>query len=201
MSEQANCEMEMHIMRLRGWVLAMVCFVWLPGFSGSAGSLPAGKKNIYLVPAAGAEFRIGAVEFTPDGDGARFAVTMDAPQFGDEFLSMRPFRCLPGFKEMWCHLEYPYDMKRRITSGDLVDLEYALLFLFKPPGGYGIDPWNGLYFKLAVQDDGSIAGDVNDVNLDVLGVPPDDRSARVVRHEDLSVADPGTHAFARLVIR
>ena len=94
---------------------------------------------------------------------------------------MRPFPCIAGDKETWCHLAYPYDLKKRITASDLTDLEYALLFLFKPPAGYGIDTWNGLYFKLSLADNGTISGPVHDVDFGPLGVPPEDRSARVIQ--------------------
>lgn len=151
--------------------------------------------------------QIGKVALSPrDGGGFALKVQVDAPQFKDEFLSMRPFRCLTaklaaGTPEMWCHLPYPYDTRGVVTDGDLVDLEYALLFLFKPPTAYGIDAWNGLYFKLAVAPDGAITGPVTEVNLDVLGAPPDDRSARVIGPADLTAVAPDAHAFARVEIR
>ena len=164
-------------------------------------SLPEGRKTITLVSTAGDKQVIGHVTFVKDGDGATFEVKLDAPEFQEEFLSMRPFPCLAGQKETWCYLSYPYDLKKRITASDLVDLEYALLFLFKAPAGYGIDPWNGLYFKLALAEDGSLAGPVNDVNLDPLGVPPVDRSARIIQPSDLNPADPATHRFSSVEIK
>ena len=166
----------------------------------AAAQLPDGTKTITLVSATGLRQDIGHVTFVKDGEGAAFTVALDAPQFAEEFLSMRPFPCIAGAKETWCHLAYPYDIKRRITPGELTDLEYALLFLFKPPAGYGIDPWNGLYFKMAIGDDGAITGAVHDVNLDPLGVPPKDRSARTIAATDLTPSDPATHRFARIEI-
>ncbi len=164
-------------------------------------ALPEGQKIITLTSADGTALVIGTAAFIADGTGAKVSVQMSAPEYQDEFLSMRPFRCLPGDKETWCHLEYPYEVAGHVTAADLVDLEYKLLFLFKPPAGYGIDAWNGLYFKLAVQDDGTISGNVHDVDLNVLAVPPDDRKARVVTHKDLTAVEPGSHRFARVVIR
>ena len=123
-----------------------------------------------------------------------------ALEFEDEFLSMRPFRCIKGVKETWCHIDYPYELKRLITPSDLADLEYALLFLFKPPAGYSISTWNGLYFKLAAAEDGAIFGTMHDVNLEPLGVPADDPAVRLIQASDLSPADPGTHRFARIEI-
>jgi hypothetical protein len=102
---------------------------------------------------------------------------------------------------MWCHLAYPYDLNRTITAADLADLEYSLLFLFKPPTGYGIDPWNGLYFKLALGADGALSGTVHDVNLDPLGVPPADRAVRTIHDSDLTRSDPASRRFSRIEIR
>ncbi|MEQ1718450.1 MAG: hypothetical protein ABL907_21115, partial [Hyphomicrobium sp.] len=137
------------------WV-ALAAGAWLAVVQPSAAGekLPEGKKVISLMGTDGAVLNLGAVTFTPDGDGALFQVSLDAPQFQDAFLSMRPFRCLAGTKETWCHLQYPYETKGRITADDLVDLEYAFLFLTKAPGGYGIDAWNGLYFKLGLDGAG-----------------------------------------------
>ncbi len=183
--------------------LAVLLLGLLSSFSAQAGSgkLPAGQKTISLKSADGTRLVIGTATFTPDGAGATVSVQMTAPEYQDEFLSMRPFRCLAGDKETWCHLEYPYEVKGHVTAGDLVDLEYKLLFLFKPPAGYGIDAWNGLYFKLVLQEDGAISGNVHDVDLNVLAVPPEDRKARVIGHQDLTAVEPGSHRFATIEIR
>jgi hypothetical protein len=183
--------------------LAVFCLVSIAGGWAQAGfgALPHGKKTISLVANDGTSLTIGTATFTPDGAGAKVSVDMTAPEYQDEFLSMRPFRCLAGAKETWCHLEYPYQVPGHVTAGDLVDLEYKLLFLFKPPAGYGIDAWNGLYFKLTLQSDGSIAGKVHETDLNVLAVPPDDLTARVITHKDLTAVEPETHRFERLEIR
>lgn len=162
---------------------------------------PEGKKTITLNSADGTALTIGTATFTPEGSGAKVSVEMTAAEYQDEFLSMRPFRCLADAKETWCHLEYPYEVAGHVTADDLVDLEYKLLFLFKSPAGYGIDGWNGLYFKLALQEDGSISGNVHDTDLNVLAVPPEDRKARVVTHKDLTAVEPDAHRFARIEIR
>ncbi len=200
--DRRGCEGAAANMKITGLAVALLMFA-AAGASPvrAAPPLPTGQKVITLVAAAGERLDIGQITFAKDGDAASFEIKLDAPQFAEEFLSMRPFSCLAGAKETWCHLEYPYDLKRRIASDDLIDLEYALLFLFKPPAGYGIDPWNGLYFKLALAEDGSIGGAVYDVNLDPLGVPPEDRSARLIHQTDLTVSDPATHRFARIEIR
>lgn len=167
----------------------------------AAPALPDGAKTITLIGDGGERVAIGTATFKRADDGATFEIALDASKFQDEFLSMRPFSCLPDAKQMWCHLAYPYDLKRRITAADLTDLEYALLFLYKPPTGYGIDPWNGLYFKMTAQDDGAIAGALHDVNLDPLGTPPADRAARTILPADLTKSDPASRRFPRIEIK
>ncbi len=167
----------------------------------AASKLPSGKRDIALVAADGVSKRIGSVVFTPKEDGAEISVSIDGADFQDEFLSMRPFRCLPDRKEVWCHLAYPYKLRGRVTASDLTDLEYALLFLFKPPGDYGINAWNGLYFKLSLGADGVISGAVHEVDLNVLAVPPEQDFARPVRAPDLNEVDPDSHRFARVEIK
>ena len=183
-----------------GGLTALLTVVWASFAIAGSQSLPEGRKAITLISAAGDTQTIGAVTFTKDGNARTFTVALDALEFEDEFLSMRPFRRIKGVKETWCHIDYPYELKRLITPSDLADLEYALLFLFKPPAGYGISTWNGLYFKLAAAEDGAIFGTVHDVNLEPLGVPADDPAARLIQASDLSPADPGTHRFARIEI-
>ena len=189
------------IVTLAGALMLVVSPLVVSPSAKAAPALPEGKKSITLISESGERFAIGHVTFKKDGDGAAFELSIDAPEFQDEFLSMRPFQCAAGAKETWCYLAYPYDLNHRIKADDLADLEYSLLFLFKPPAGYGIDPWNGLYFKMALAEDGSISGAVNDVNLDPLGVPPADRSARTISAAELSPADAATHRFSRVEIR
>ena len=195
--------MELSGVARRGGLVVAAILATAPAPLAIAGtaSLPDGKKSITLISVAGDKLKIGDVTFTTDGAARTFAVTLDAPEFEDEFLSMRPFQCLKGEKETWCHVDYPYELKRRVTAGDLMDLEYELLFLFKPPAGYGISTWNGLYFKLAAAEDGGITGAVHDVNLEPLGIPADDPAVRLIQAGDLSPADPETHRFARIEIK
>ncbi len=159
------------------------------------------EKAITLVAADGMRLDIGHVTFAGDQAGAAIAVVLDAPQFTDEFLSMRPFRCIAGTKESWCHLPYPYQTKAHVTPDDLTDLEYALLFLFKPPAGYGIDAWNGLYFQLALAPDGSIGGALHEVDLNILAVPPMAGNLRPIARAALTPVAADSHRFARIEIR
>lgn len=160
-----------------------------------------GTKAITLVAAGGERVRVGSVTFTAEGDGAAISVKLDDPALTPEFLSMRPFNCLHDAKEWWCHLAYPYELSGRVTAADLTDLEYSLLFISKGPNAYGIDAWNGLYFKLALGEDGAITGAVHETDLNALAVPPGDRKMRVIGPAALTKAEPGAHRFATVEIR
>jgi hypothetical protein len=184
--------------RPRSLVFAVLA-IW--SSAAAAATLPTGKKAITLVAADGMRLDIGHVTFAGDQAGAAIAVVLDAPQFTDEFLSMRPFRCIAGTKESWCHLPYPYQTKAHVTPDDLTDLEYALLFLFKPPAGYGIDAWNGLYFQLALAPDGSIGGALHEVDLNILAVPPMAGNLRPIARAALTPVAADSHRFARIEIR
>jgi hypothetical protein len=176
-------------------VLAMVTGTPL---AAVAEPLPEGRRTITLIANDGARQAVGTVAFTREGNGSLAIVAIDAPEFGEQFLSMRPFRCLADLKEVWCHLAYPYSSRRHITSDDLTDLEYQLLFLFKPPTAYGIDAWNGLYFKL-IADTKGFSGALHEADFNDLAVPPDGPNARPIGA--LTPVAVGTHRFTRIEIR
>lgn len=180
---------------------ALAMLAMSPAAPSHANSLPVGRKAITLVAADGSRTMIGHVTFSPEGAGTRIEVKLDAPGFTEEFLSMRPFRCLSPPKQMWCHLDYPYRIENRITVGDLADLEYRLMFIWRTYDRVGADAWNGLYFKLALNGDGSISGPLHEADYNVLAVPPAPEVTRPVTHGDISTAQPGQHAFSAVEIR
>ena len=97
----------------------------------------AGQKEIILRAVDGTEITIGHVTFHagPATGTATYDLDLAGEVFADHFLSMRPFRCLEGPRQHWCHLPYPYDIDRRVSGDDLTDLEYDLLFVHKGASG------------------------------------------------------------------
>jgi hypothetical protein len=161
-----------------------------------------GEKSIYLVETGGTEHKIGKVSFAGENGGSTaISVELDDSRFAEKFLSMRPFRCIDGTKQTVCHLPYPYSLKDRITSGDLSDLEYRLLFLHKGPTDYGIDAWNGIYYKLSISNPGQVDGELHEADFNVLAVPPEKPFARPLGTADLEAGEPGRHRFPKLIIR
>ena len=112
---------------------------------------------------------------------------LDDSKFENKFLSMRPFDCLPHPQQVVCHLAYPYEIKHHITSDDLTDLEYDLLFIHKRPEEYGIDAWNGFYYEMKMTDSG-FEGELRETDLNVLAAPPKDGNLRPIKRSELHEA-------------
>ena len=157
--------------------------------------------DVYLVNPNKQETRIGEVSFSEiSGGKTSVNVTIDTEVFTEHFLSMRPFRCLEGDLEWFCYLEYPYDLHSIITQDDLSDLEYQLLFIRKKPSEFGIDAWNGLYYKLTLEQDGTISGKLLEGDLNSLQSPPSEKYAKPVDLEEFIPGDEAKRLFPTLRI-
>jgi len=162
--------------------------------------LPVGEKKIVL-SSASERIEIGTVNFTGGGSKRRITVTLNDKLLKDEFLSMRPFKCLESAKRYYCHVPYPYSWKGEVTEQDLGDLEYALLFVQKEPNAYGINLWNGVYYKMVLGADGTISGKLNEVDMDSLAVPPKDGGLRPLTVDMLNEATPEQQWLPQLSIK
>lgn len=181
---------------------------WNAG-GGAAGALAAGMVlwlagqalaeerhlDVWLEDGAGA--RLHLAELALDADG-QYRMDMSPAPFTNQFLSMRPFRCLEGPDKHWCHLPYPYENRRNI-SDDLTDLEYDLLFIWKGAGDYGIDTWNGVYYQLEPSGAG-YRGTLHEVDMDELAVPPEAGDLRPLMDKHLEPGEPDSHWLPYLVI-
>lgn len=170
------------------WILGL-------GLIGLAGIAAADTRTAYLVDAAGERIAIATVTISAD---QTYAIQMADAPFTDHFLSMRPFRCLEGPAKTWCHVPYPYPIRRDL-SADLTDLEYDLMFVWKGATDYGIDMWNGVYYRLS-QDDGTLQGTVHAVDMGLLAVPPSAGEMRPLGPKHLHESDPDSHWLPYLVI-
>lgn len=159
------------------------------------------NAGIYLLDSQLNETKIGDVTFTDVGnDKTAVQVTMDHDQFTEHFLSMRPFRCIESQTEWFCYLIYPYDLRSIISKDDLSDLEYQLLFIRKKPSEFGIDAWNGLYYQLTVEPDGSISGTLLEGDLNSLQSPPEEKYARPIDLNEFIEASKTKRLFPTLRI-
>ena len=171
-------------------ILLFGCFLSL----GSLAAELTGTRGIWLSNADGEKHRIGTIVFTPAEAGkTRFKITMEET-LEEYFLAMRPFRCLTGPLQRLCH--FPVEREAALISpGDLVPLEYALLFMRTAPKSLHIDPFNGIYYKMSWTERG-ITGQLHDVEMDSFIAPdivPLERRQRPIRHSDLTPGDPRSH--------
>ena len=159
--------------------LVVALLVFMPWACAQAASLPTGQREVILLDAAGAEYPVGTITFAPaGGDQVSYQLAVDYRRFKDFFLSMKEMKCLEG-KEVWCHIPYPYDNPRTVSATDLRWLEHDLLFMFKRPGEFGANFWNGMYYRLSVED-GQIRGLAHAVDLNRLAAPPDDLTLSLI---------------------
>jgi len=167
--------------------------------SANSLGLPA-TAAILLVDPQGSETSIGTVSFSQhSGSAVGFSVEIEAPEFSDHFLSMRPFKCLTPEKEWFCQQPYPYELSNTITADDLSDLEYHLLFIRKTSDQFGIDAWNGIYYKLELVDDG-FTGNLLEGDLNVLQEPPP-KGAKPIDLSEFFGDDAPNRAYPTLLIR
>ncbi len=155
----------------------------------------ADTRTVYATDGNDARIAIATVTIADDQS---YRIDMIDAAFSDHFLSMRPFKCLEGPGKHWCHVPYPYDIKRNI-SADLTDLEYDLMFVWKDADEYGINMWNGVYYRLT-QTDGTLTGALMEMDMDLLSAPPPAGELRPLRAQDLHESDPDGHWLPRLII-
>jgi hypothetical protein len=176
------------------------------GLALTTSSLAAGladdrrSLSIQLRDTAGESISIGQLHLSGGPESYTYQVAWDETLFNDHFLSMRPFKCLEGPKYWLCHLPYGYPIQRQISKADLTDLEYDLLFIRKLPSEFGIDAWNGVYYRLNWQEDG-LQGELHEVDLNLLAIPPAEGDFRPIGAMDLTPGDPQTHWLPEMLIR
>ncbi|MEP1587054.1 MAG: hypothetical protein ABJR46_10550 [Tateyamaria sp.] len=160
-----------------------------------ANTASAETRSVYVEDIDGARIKVAELQLEADGS---YQVSMAEDPFSDHFLSMRPFKCLEGPGKHWCHVPYPYEIKRNVSSG-LTDLEYDFLFVWKGAGEYGINMWNGVYYKLS-EESGQWTGKLHEMDMDALSAPPSAGELRPLSEKDLHPSDPDSHWLPRLVI-
>lgn len=158
-----------------------------------------GEKGVYLVDKSGHKQRVASIVFTPKEKGYLYSLILDIEYFEDQFLSMRPFKCLMGGERVVCYVEYPYANQHYIEEGDLTSLEYDLLFLHKSPTEYGINLWNGIYYKLQFAGD-RIKGQLHELDMNILSAPPEEGVIRPITGDDIFEGDLDNQQFPELLI-
>lgn len=182
------------------WKSVFACVVFLVSHAGPSLAFEfGGIKEVKLIEADGATHVVADITFDDAGGTGTYNITWRDAPFGDHFLSMRPFKCLEGESKHWCRVPYPYDIERQVSASDLTDLEYDLLFVWKGANEYGINMWNGVYYRLNTED-GRLVGALNEMDMGRLASPPEDGNLRPIRDADLTPGEPESHWLPRLVI-
>lgn len=111
------------------------------------------------------------------------------------FLAMRPFRCLTGPRQRLCYFPVEHETPV-ISAGDLVPLEYVLLFMHSAPKSLHIDPFNGHYYRMTLTGQGIVGQSPF--------IPPDsvplERRQRPIDAGYLALGDPRSHGLPILTI-
>lgn len=158
------------------------------------------QASVYLLEQDGKETAIGSVRFdSNDAENFDIKVEIEGDSFVDQFLSMRPFNCITDPEEWYCYLKYPYELRNTISSADLLDLEYQLLFILKSPSEFGIDAWNGLYFKLEMTQPQVLIGTALQGDLNVLQSPPEPYTRPIDLNEFID--ESSARRYPQLIIR
>lgn len=170
--------------------LSLLCGAFVA--QGAAGQ---NTREVYLQDNDGVRTLIAGLVVEED---QTYSVAMNAEAFSDHFLSMRPFKCLNGVEKTWYHVPYPYEIQRDISK-ELTDLEYDFLFVWKGKTEYGINMWNGVYYRIEKTPQG-LRGVLHEMDMDLLSAPPDVGVLRPLRAQDISESEPQSHWLPVLVI-
>ena len=111
-----------------------------------------GTKQISLLDNKGKKTLIGSIDFSTKDSTIHYKIHLKHKIFKDYFLSMKEMKCLEG-PELWCHLAYPYDNPRNITTTDLSWLSHDLLFMYKKNSEFGANFYNGVYYEFKLESE------------------------------------------------
>ena len=159
-----------------------------------------GEKSVYLVTKSGEETKVATLNFSKNATGSSYKLEYDYSKFEEHagFGSSDLGRLLDP--QMLCHLAYPYKSRHAISKDDLQDLEYDFLYIHKAPGEYGINFWNGIYYKISQKPDGTFEGILMETDMDVLASPPEDYT-RPITHGALNENEDGKHFYPKMLIK
>ena len=175
-----------------------VLFFCLPLAVWVNAEITGGSKQAWFESANGDRVKLGDVELTRDGVGWNLQFSLAKASYSDQFLSMRPFKCLDG-DPMYCRLAYPYEKNNRVEADEWIDLEYEFLFIVRSPKDYGIDPFQGRYYVLREQH-GKLVGEPKAVDLNILAAPPAAGVTYPITETELDFIEVERERFIRLVI-
>ncbi len=178
--------------------LLIITYTSLPGMLLADLAL-SGNKEVFLVDKQGNHSSIGSISFQQSGEERQYELHLDHSKFTDYFLSMKEMKCLEG-PELWCHIPYPYKQPHYVGESDLRHLEHDLLFMFKRKEEFGVNFWNGVYYRMHIEN-GIILGEARAVDLNLLASPPDNLEQPPISNAELDDIDRDKRWLPILEIR
>ena len=80
----------------------LLCLLIIPDLHADVKKL---NRTVTLLPSDGEPLNIASIELTRQkGDVYSYKLEIDDSKFSNHFLSMRPFKCFEGPKQMLCYL-------------------------------------------------------------------------------------------------
>ncbi len=164
-----------------------------------------GCQTVSLQNAASEQFDIGQLRLSnPLGQGKLRAVfhiddAIFSPYSTDSALPL----CVEYDEQSLCYVAYPYQNSQNVSTHDLRNLEYQLLFVRKRTDDNGTHPAQGSYYRLSWDSSigSTLTGTRHDVNLEVLAVQPEDDDLYPISDDDLHEAAPGEPWLPALTTR
>lgn len=163
----------------------------------AAQSAFAETKRIILTSRAGNRVEIGKVELKPAGDGFDFTVNIEGGVFVELYMEDRNFKCLA--EEAWHYCYLPYVTTGHIADGRYAELEHAAFFVRKRKNDVDLNPFNGIYYKIA-KNGPTLEGKPRDVDLADIEAANSQHPGTPIKDEDLHLGQPEDYLFPTLTI-
>jgi hypothetical protein len=143
------------------------------------------EKQIFLTSRASNQLAIGRLDLYPAGDD--FSIDIDGGSFVELYMEDRNFKCLA--EEAWHYCYLPYVSSGHFAYGRYAALEHALLFVRKSKNDVDLNPFNGIYDKIA-KDGATLAGKPRVVDLAEIEAASSQRPGTPIKDEDLNLGQP-----------
>jgi hypothetical protein len=163
----------------------------------TVGQAFAEEKNIFLTSRSGGKVLIGHVDLRPANDGQDFKVTIAGERFIELYMEDRNFQCLA--EEAWHYCYLRYVTSGHIAEGRYAELEHALLFVRKSKNDVDLNPFNGIYYKIA-KNGAALTGKPHDVDLADVEAANSQKAGTPIKDEELHLGQPEDYLFPTLSI-
>lgn len=163
----------------------------------ATGQAFAEEKSVFLTSRSGEKVRIGAVELRPAGDGYDFTIAISGERFIGLYMEDRNFQCLA--EETWHYCYLPYVTSGHIADGRYAELEHALLFVRKTKNDVDLNPFNGIYYKIA-KNGATLTGTPRDVDLADVEAANSKQAGTPIKDENLHLGQSEDYLFPTLSI-